>query len=426
MKKTIVLSLAVGLLLFAGFARTKAQTVEELQAQIQALLQQVNALQAQGNAALPAQTNAQGQPFLVPTNPNIGIVPTEPSPIFASVLQKTPQACNLPQAVAIGLKGDSVSVLQRYLSLDEKVYPEGYVTGYYGPLTEVAFKRFQQKYNFPVSGVLDDATKAKLNERIAVNQRAIPECGLVLAPTLEAAKTFTGVKEDTTSLETKGFPFITSMSPSVAPPGTSVTITGGNFKPIKNDVTFGSIVIKDVPAIDKDLTKLSFQVPSAAVGLYPVSVTNVNGTSNIGTFALTTSDGATIVKEQVKCVFNNTTAEQRCYTAVESGSPLTFGCSGIGTCVTDVSGPQGTKLTWKSSCGGYAYTTIDGNNEYAEFQCGVTTAPVITVLSPNGGEIYQTGTSITVRWNQIYSASSLVIRLFGSNGLMYYSGPATG
>ena len=69
------------------------------------------------------------------------------------------------------------------------------------------------------------------------------------------------------------------------------------------------------------------------------------------------------VKEQVKCVFQNSKNEEKCYSSKDNS------CSGVETCVTDVSGYYGEQITWKSSCGGYAYTTMDGSNEYANFQC---------------------------------------------------------
>ena len=71
-----------------------------------------------------------------------------------------------------------------------------------------------------------------------------------------------------------------------------------------------------------------------------------------------------IVNEQVKCIFANSEALQKCSTENDK-----FGCSGSGTCIADVSGEQGTKLTWKSSCEGVAYTVVDESNEYAEFKC---------------------------------------------------------
>ncbi|MCX6817348.1 MAG: hypothetical protein NTU57_00645 [Candidatus Aenigmarchaeota archaeon] len=78
-------------------------------------------------------------------------------------------------------------------------------------------------------------------------------------------------------------------------------------------------------------------------------------------------DGACVggdnVKEQVKCVFDGATEDNKCY------SDAGFSCHGIGSCVADVYGSKGQQLTWKSSCGGYAYTVIDGQNEYANFYC---------------------------------------------------------
>ena len=83
------------------------------------------------------------------------------------------------------------------------------------------------------------------------------------------------------------------------------------------------------------------------------------------------------VKEQIKCVFKNSATEQKCYTAEDNSR---FSCSGIENCIIDVDGKKGEKLTWKSSCGGYAYTRTDGDNDYAEFNClpeGNTTTEMI-------------------------------------------------
>ncbi|MDO8468494.1 MAG: ice-binding family protein [Candidatus Peribacter sp.] len=133
--------------------------------------------------------------------------------------------------------------------------------------------------------------------------------------------------------------------------------------------------------------------PSVPVGAYTLEIkTYVNGTlvmdSSDSYFKII--DATTpVVSEQVKCVFNGATTEQRCYTATASDSPLSFGCSGIGTCVADVKGPKNTALTWKSSCGGYAYTTLDGNSEYANFPCGGATSssPENTSLRANQSSV---------------------------------------
>ncbi len=79
------------------------------------------------------------------------------------------------------------------------------------------------------------------------------------------------------------------------------------------------------------------------------------------------TEGIGPIKEEVKCVFINSNSEQKCYT--DDGK---FACSEITSCAVEVSGENGKSLRWKSSCGGEAYTTIDSNNEYAEFKCEQT------------------------------------------------------
>jgi len=93
------------------------------------------------------------------------------------------------------------------------------------------------------------------------------------------------------------------------------------------------------------------------------------------------------IKEQVKCIFYNsdiltqpTPAKpyEKCYADLRTAVQAV--CTSDGNvaekngkkylyCLVDVAGEKGAKLTWKSSCGGYAYTTIDGNNEIVEFEC---------------------------------------------------------
>ena len=71
------------------------------------------------------------------------------------------------------------------------------------------------------------------------------------------------------------------------------------------------------------------------------------------------------VKEQVKCLFANSNKVEKCYLQSDNNT----GCSGSVSCTVGVSGTTGQKMTWKSSCGGYAETMMDGNSEYAQFNC---------------------------------------------------------
>lgn len=81
------------------------------------------------------------------------------------------------------------------------------------------------------------------------------------------------------------------------------------------------------------------------------------------------------VKEQVECIFVNSKTEQRCYL---SGDNYKFTCPGVESCVMDVNGYKGQQLTWKSTCGGYAYTTVDGENDPISFECRFVESPVAT------------------------------------------------
>jgi len=77
----------------------------------------------------------------------------------------------------------------------------------------------------------------------------------------------------------------------------------------------------------------------------------------------TTTTPVEKVKEQVKCVFLESKQLQKCY------SEFGQSCEGETSCVMDIIGEKGRKATLKSSCGGYAYILLDGNNENAEFKC---------------------------------------------------------
>ncbi|MBI2475668.1 MAG: peptidoglycan-binding protein [Candidatus Taylorbacteria bacterium] len=69
----------------------------------------------------------------------------------------------------IGSRGDDVRLLQIFLAKDKSVYPEGYATGYFGPITARAVGRFQLKYGLVKSsresgyGFVGPKTRTLLN-----------------------------------------------------------------------------------------------------------------------------------------------------------------------------------------------------------------------------------------------------------------------
>ncbi|HSR89573.1 MAG TPA: peptidoglycan-binding protein [Candidatus Udaeobacter sp.] len=60
----------------------------------------------------------------------------------------------------LGDRGPEVQYVQRLLSTNPLLYPEGLVTGYFGPLTRKALIRFQHKYKIPETGVVDNDVRA--------------------------------------------------------------------------------------------------------------------------------------------------------------------------------------------------------------------------------------------------------------------------
>ena len=67
-----------------------------------------------------------------------------------------------------GLFDKEVEKLQILLKNWPEIYPEGLITGYFGPLTEAAVIRFQKKHNIEAIGLVGPKTRTKLNELAAV------------------------------------------------------------------------------------------------------------------------------------------------------------------------------------------------------------------------------------------------------------------
>lgn len=87
-----------------------------------------------------------------------------------AVVSLTPQS-QLSRSLRFGDQNEEVRLLQTFLAEDPMVYPEGQVSGYFGPLTQRAVERFQEKYGIvttpATSGLVGPQTRAKLNELFA-------------------------------------------------------------------------------------------------------------------------------------------------------------------------------------------------------------------------------------------------------------------
>ena len=62
-----------------------------------------------------------------------------------------------------GMSGDDVKTLQAILAAQPDIYPEGLVTGYYGPMTFRAVKKYQEKFGISSVGRVGPMTMKKLN-----------------------------------------------------------------------------------------------------------------------------------------------------------------------------------------------------------------------------------------------------------------------
>ena len=80
----------------------------------------------------------------------IGIAQAQSTSLFTSQLQ-------------VGMRGSNVSKLQALLATDPLVYPEGIVSGYFGPLNQKRGAQFQVGYGIDPVGRMGPITLGRLN-----------------------------------------------------------------------------------------------------------------------------------------------------------------------------------------------------------------------------------------------------------------------
>ena len=59
-----------------------------------------------------------------------------------------------------GMTSEEIKAIQQILASDPDIYPEGTITGYFGPLTEKALKRFREKY-----GIKDEDREDRIGQK---------------------------------------------------------------------------------------------------------------------------------------------------------------------------------------------------------------------------------------------------------------------
>jgi hypothetical protein len=87
-------------------------------------------------------------PHLTPAKS--GVLEAKSAAVAYVQTDATKPAIPFPANLARGMRGEQVKLLQIILRDIGGVYPEGLATGYYGPLTERAVKRFQELYRHQI------------------------------------------------------------------------------------------------------------------------------------------------------------------------------------------------------------------------------------------------------------------------------------
>ena len=88
----------------------------------------------------------------------------------------------LKAGIPEGTNSDDVKKIHELLATDPAIYPEGKVTGYFGPLTKDAIKRFQTRHSLDATGIVDDETKSLLEEYLNDRKDGKVPHGLLHAP----------------------------------------------------------------------------------------------------------------------------------------------------------------------------------------------------------------------------------------------------
>ena len=87
--------------------------------------------------------------------------------VLVLALVLTARAATLPRQLELGMSGSDVSSLQTFLAGDPTIYPQGLVTGYFGPLTKAAVIQFQLRNGIDPVGRVGPITLAAINAQMA-------------------------------------------------------------------------------------------------------------------------------------------------------------------------------------------------------------------------------------------------------------------
>lgn len=371
-------------------ALSSAQSIADLQAQIQALLAQIKLLQQQ-----IAQQGASCHDF----NANL----------------------------RIGSQGDEVRALQSFLEKEGfKIATDETSNAQYGEGTASAVTGFQEKYAGDIltpaglqygTGFTGNGTRKKLNGLYGCGNPILPSAppGGTTPPSPLPTPTPAPINPPSGTAT----PNILGIGPESGPVGTLVTLKGTSFTKTGNQVSFGYGSIMNLESSGNLIT---FTVPESltpacyystprcliatkltAPGTYSVMVTNANGTSNSVKFTVTSNaersvslsatplSGAAPLTVSFSGVLNNFPSCSNSYSwNFGDGSASVYAESCIGEISTLPSRTISMTHTYTIAGKYVASVGVSGINSNSVNITATSSTPPTTaslgIVSPNGGE----------------------------------------
>src|SRR3989344_4976668 len=359
LKRFEIAALITLLLLLVSPLFTSAQTVDELQAQIQALLARVAALQGQMvGTSTPTQPPHPGDsddyptPTSIPSCPNLSIT--------------------MQRGSRDATSGGQVTELQVFLANHFDLDEEDVVSGYFGKLTQQFVTKFQHKYGLPAFGIAGSLTRAKIASVCGGGPVVIPQLPTCMVQALRTACP-TGQHYESAGPDT-------------------IDSNGCRFANLK---------------CVSDSTSTATFSASPTSGSAPLTVqftaTNLDTASN--TYPLDYGDGSQITiggcGNGSPCynysITGHTYASAGTYTATLTYQPPSVPCNAPPGAACMMVLPPPVQV-------GTATITVTG---------GDTRSTNITVTAPNGGGYYSKGEPMHVQWTttNIRFDSQMLIRL---------------
>lgn len=148
---TVVTSMFVALTVCMP-APARADVYDDLLKQVQSMIEEMAKVQLQLKELQATQEGG-----------------TQTSTLSGSVLGVS--AFKFSEDLSVGVTNADVKRIQQLLKLDTAIYPEGIVSGYYGPATVQAIRNLQTRFGLDAVGVVGPATTALL-ERLIAEQHA--------------------------------------------------------------------------------------------------------------------------------------------------------------------------------------------------------------------------------------------------------------